>query len=84
MEDKKIVKASTSADYGDTVVCCSVCGRIAIGEKGEDYSLTVCIDCGNNEWNVLPFSKTSKGVLDPNDADVAQAGLNIRTRRRRY
>lgn len=69
------VKASNNEDYGDTVVCCSVCGRIAIGERGEDYSQTVCVDCGNNEWKVLPFTKGANVRQDPNDGEVAQAGI---------
>lgn len=72
------VKASNNEDYGDTVVCCSVCGRIAIGERGEDYSQTVCVDCGNNEWKVLPFTKGANVRQDPNDGEVAQAGIRKR------
>jgi hypothetical protein len=69
------IKASNDEDYGDTVVCCSVCGRIAIGERNEDYSKTVCGECGNNEWKILPFRKIRTGIQDADDSDVAQAGM---------
>lgn len=75
---KKMVKASEKEDYGDTVVCCTVCGRIAIGEKGEDFAQTVCVDCGNNEWKILPFAKEADVRQDPNDAEVAQACIRKR------
>lgn len=75
---KKRVQANNEEDYGDTVVCCSVCGRIAIGKKGEDFSKTVCVDCGNNEWKELPFTKGANIRKDPNDAEIAKAGIRRR------
>jgi hypothetical protein len=63
----------TELDENLTVVLtCEACGRIALGTEDEDYEEFVCVDCGNNKWQSLPFQRIDEAPniqYDDDDED---------------
>jgi hypothetical protein len=61
---------------GDIVVACKVCGQIGIAEEDENLDETLCNECGNSDWEQLPFVRTDKKdeldvpTTDENDPDM--------------
>lgn len=60
---------------GDIVCACNVCGRLAIADDGEDLELTACIDCGNTDWQILPFKKDVQDIGYGRDREDIAAGI---------